>query len=94
MSILPPGMVDMSSPETQFADEVRNWITALAQVTERARQVVDTAYARSYLTDWPDDGDTSLTRADLQACVDLANELLTETSDANKTLSFRLRRDV
>jgi class 3 adenylate cyclase len=93
MTVTPgAGMVDVSTPETQFADEVRNWITALAQVTEKARQVVDTAYARSYLTTWPDD--TSLTDADLQACVDLANELLAETSEPNKTLYFRLRRDV
>jgi len=82
------------SAEAQFADEVRNWITALAQVTERARQVVDTTYARGYLSEgaWPED--TSLTAADLGACVDLANELIGETSDANKTLLFRLRRDV
>ena len=92
MSTSPPGYTNLATPETQFADEVRNWITALAQVTEKAQQVVSTAYARSYLTTWPDD--TSLTAEDLSACVDLANELLTETSEPNKTLYFRLRRDV
>jgi hypothetical protein len=92
MSNQPPGFINTSSPEAQFADEVRNWITALAQVTEKAQQVVSTAYARGYLQEWPDD--TSLTDADLQACVDLANELLSETSEPNKTLYFRLRRDV
>lgn len=85
-------MVETTSPETQFADEVRNWITALAQVTEKARQVVDTAMARGYLSSWPDD--TSLTAEDLNACVDLANELIGETSEGNKTLYFRLRRDL
>jgi hypothetical protein len=87
-----PGFIETTSPETQFADEVRNWITALAQVTERSQQVIGVAYARGYLTTWPDD--TSLTAEDLQACVDLANELIGETSDGNKTLYNRLRRDV
>ena len=59
-----------------------------------AGKVVNTTYARGYLSEgaWPED--TSLTAADLDACVDLANELIGETSDQNKTLYIRLRRDV
>lgn len=90
----PPGYVDTTTPETQFADEVRNWITTYAQTVERAQQVVNIAYARAYLTagGWPDD--TALSQADLNACIDLANELSAETDDQDKTLMQRLRRDL
>lgn len=87
-----PGFIDATTAETQYADEVRNWITTYAQTVERAQQLVNIAFSRGYLQTWPDD--TSLTAADLNACVDQANELISETDDQDKTLMNRLRRDL
>lgn len=92
MSSYGPTMVDATTPATQYADEVRNWITTYAQTVERAQQLVNIAYARGYLTEWGDD--TSLTSEQLNACIDLANELIGETDDQDKTLMNQLRRDL
>ena len=92
MTTFAASAVDTSSAETQYADEVRNWITTYAQTVERAAQLVSVAYARGYLQSWPND--TSLTSEELNACIDLANELGTETDDQDKTLMQKLRRDL
>lgn len=97
MSMIPPGMIDLSSPEAQFASEFRLWATTYAQQAEKAASYVNVAYARGYLTEgaWPaDPPPNGLSAADLGALVDLANEFIGELDDPDKTLLNRLRQDV
>lgn len=90
----PPGFIDTTTPETQFASFLRQWLTLYGQAAAAAAQYVNVAYARGYLQGWPEEGAAGVSAADLTAIVDLLNEFVGEYGDDDRTLVDRLRTDV
>lgn len=89
-----PGAVDTSSPEAQYASLLRQWLTVYGQRVVLSREYVAVAYARGYLNSWPEEGYGGLTKADLQATIDLLNEFVNEYGNDDDTLVNRLRTDI
>ena len=89
-----PGFIDTSSPEARFASELRQWLTTYGQGAANAQTYVNVAYARSYLSNWPEEGAAGVSSADLGAIIDLLNEFIGEVGDDDKTLVNRLRTDI
>lgn len=94
--MLPAGFIDTSSPEAQFASELRRWLTNYGQGAANAQTYVNVAYAREYLVagKWPAEGAAGLTQADVNAIVDLLNEFLSEVGSDDQTLINKWRVDI